>query len=341
MRLVSELRWRNVFRRAVLYLVATWLIMQVTEVLMALVGLPASVVAEESKAYAGPIIDMHMHAVRSGPLTSDGEARPLPCSPRPCDSRPGMARSGEDVFRMTLEAMDRHNIVLGFLSVDLEYTFEWVKRAPGRFIASPWVCDPAYVDFERIEAEYEAGRLQGMGEVSSQYCGLAIDDPGLDKVFALADQYDVPVLVHSHGSGAAGRERFRIEIGRPTRIEEVLVKYPELRLYIEDSGFPYLEDTVALMYRYSNVYGDLSNISWKFPRNVFHKYLKNLIDYGLESRLMFGTDAAHRPETIAMAIDAIESATFLTDVQKADIFYNNAARFLRLSDEEIAGHHKQ
>jgi predicted TIM-barrel fold metal-dependent hydrolase len=38
-------------------------------------------------------------------------------------------------------------------------------------------------------------------------------------------------------------------------------------------------------------------------------------------------------------VEAIESASFLTAEQKADIFYNNAARFLRLSDEEIAKHH--
>ena len=36
MKLVSELRRRNVFRMAVLYIVAAWLIMQVAEVLAAL-----------------------------------------------------------------------------------------------------------------------------------------------------------------------------------------------------------------------------------------------------------------------------------------------------------------
>jgi hypothetical protein len=39
------------------------------------------------------------------------------------------------------------------------------------------------------------------------------------------------------------------------------------------------------------------------------------------------------------AVDAIESADFLTPEQKRDIFYNNAARFLRLSEAEIARHH--
>jgi len=40
MGLMSELKRRNVLRMAVLYLVAAWLIMQVVEVLMTLVGLP-------------------------------------------------------------------------------------------------------------------------------------------------------------------------------------------------------------------------------------------------------------------------------------------------------------
>ena len=80
-----------------------------------------------------------------------------------------------------------------------------------------------------------------MGEVGSQYCGLAIDDPSLAPVFDLADKHDVPVLVHSHGGGKVPSDnRFRIDIGRPTRIEEVLVRYPDLRVYIEDAGFPYL-----------------------------------------------------------------------------------------------------
>jgi predicted TIM-barrel fold metal-dependent hydrolase len=48
---------------------------------------------------------------------------------------------------------------------------------------------------------------------------------------------------------------------------------------------------------------------------------------------MFGSDQMVWPEAIGMAIDAVESAEFLTEAQKRDIFYNNAARFLRLASE--------
>ena len=45
---------------------------------------------------------------------------------------------------------------------------------------------------------------------------------------------------------------------------------------------------------------------------------------------MFGTDGVGFPEALGLAVEGIESAGFLTEQQKEDIFYNNAARFLRL-----------
>ena len=90
---------------------------------------------------------------------------------------------------------------------------------------------------------------------------------------------------------------------------------------------------ISLMYRYPQVYADLSTISWIIPRPAFHSYLKQLMDAGLGKRLMFGSDQMVWPETIGMAIEAIESADFLSSEQKRDIYYNNAARFLRIDTE--------
>ena len=254
-----------------------------------------------------PIIDMHMH-----PGTSLSEP---------------------------LAVMDRYNIVLSFLGGSLEDVYSWTAAAPGRFIPSPMF--PAFgigsfPDIDSLRAEYLAGRLQGMGEITSQYSGIAADDPVLEPFFALAEEFDVPVLLHSHGTGRQTAD-FRIELGRPTRIEEVLVRHPTLRIYIEQSGFPFLEETIALMYHYPNVYGD---VSWhRHPREILEWYLRRLLDAGLGSRLMFGSDATARPEAAGELIETIESIPFLTEVQKRDIFYNNAARFLRLTEEDIAAHH--
>jgi len=45
------------------------------------------------------------------------------------------------------------------------------------------------------------------------------------------------------------------------------------------------------------------------------------------------------PEALEFAIESIETADYLTTDQKRDILYDNAARFLRLTEEEIDAHH--
>jgi hypothetical protein len=56
-------------------------------------------------------------------------------------------------------------------------------------------------------------------------------------------------------------------------------------------------------------------------------------------RVLFGSDQMIWPETLGMAIESIETAAFLTADQPRDIFFNNAARFLRLTPEQIAVMH--
>lgn len=71
----------------------------------------------------------------------------------------------------------------------------------------------------------------------------------------------------------------------------------------------------------------------------FHRYLQRIVEAGFANRIMFGSDQMVWPEVIEYAIQSIEIATFLSAQQKRDIFHNNAARFLRLSKEEINRHH--
>ncbi len=161
------------------------------------------------------------------------------------------------------------------------------------------------------------------------------NSPSLEPYFALAEELDLPVLIHIAGGGAPN-PTFRLTAGHPLLLEEVLVRHPRLRIYLEGAGYPFLHDMLALMYQYPQVYADLSVVNW-IPREAFHEYLRALVRAGFGERLMFGTDGG--PTRLPQAVEAIESASFLTDEQKADIFYNNAARFLRLSDEEIARHY--
>jgi uncharacterized protein len=96
------------------------------------------------------------------------------------------------------------------------------------------------------------------------------------------------------------------------------------------AGWPYLQETKAILHIYPQVYVDVAVINWAIPRAEFHEYLRALIRAGFERRIMFGSDQMFWPEAIGMAVEGIDSASFLTRAQKRDIFYNNAARFFRL-----------
>lgn len=61
---------------------------------------------------------------------------------------------------------------------------------------------------------------------------------------------------------------------------------------------------------------------------------------GFGKRIMFGTDQMLWPEAISIAVRTVKEALFLSEEEKRDILYNNAARFLKLSQETISEHHK-
>jgi predicted TIM-barrel fold metal-dependent hydrolase len=157
----------------------------------------------------------------------------------------------------------------------------------------------------------------------------------------LAEELDIPVGVHT-GLGPPNTPyeccpKFRASLGNPALLEEVLIRHPKLRVYLMHAGYPYLQETIAIMHLYPQVYADLGAIDWLRPREEFHAYLRALVRAGFGKRLMFGSDQMVWPEGIGMAIEGIESASFLTEEQKRDIFYNNAVRFLRLDENKLVG----
>jgi hypothetical protein len=226
--------------------------------------------------------------------------------------------------------MDRYNIVKAFLSgVDPAVVQQWVDAAPGRFIASPFILKPGQPDVKSLEQAYAAKRFGGLGEIATQLTGVAPNDPSLEPYFALAERLDLPVLIHTEGIGPY-LPGFRTAAGNPVLLEEVLVRHPKLRLFVENAGYPYRGEMIAMMYQYPQLYGDVSTISWVVPRAAFYDYLEAFVRAGLGQRLMFGSDQMRWPQKIGQGIEAIEQAPFLTAEQKRDILYNNAARFLRL-----------
>lgn len=288
----------------------------------------ASLTVPTPAAQRAPIIDMHLHAHEPGPAIVPAGV-PSICRPAPCEGWGRATATPEETLKKTLAEMDRHNVVKAVLSGELENVRAWTAAAPGRFLPSPFILEPGHPSADALRPEYEAGRLAALGEIAAQLTGHAPDDPALEPYFALAESRDIPVLIHVEGIGPQV-PGFRSAAGSPLRLEPVLVKHPKLRIYVENTGYPYLDQMIAMMYQYPQLHGDLSTITWIIPRAEFHRYLHGLVTAGLGKRIMFGSDQMRWPESIGKAIEGIESADFLTAEQKRDILHDNAARFLRL-----------
>lgn len=312
--------------------------------------------AQESLKTRPLIIDMHLHALpanwfgnlgvtlcagdkgktftgidpRTSVTPSQLESCPVPLLSYPTD---------EQLLRESLAAMERYNIVRAVASGPPEQVKKWQAAAPQRVIPGLFFGLEAKLSPDALRELFQKGEFAVLGETITQYEGFSPSDAALEPYLALAEELDIPVGIHMGlgPPGAAywfGTPKYRAGLSSPLLLEETLLRHPKLRVYVMHAGWPMLDEMVHLLYSHPQVYADVAVINWYLPRKEFHHYLGRLVEAGFGKRLMFGSDQMVWPQAIGIAIEAIESADFLTEEQKRDIFYNNAARFLRLDQKQ-------
>jgi uncharacterized protein len=107
-------------------------------------------------------------------------------------------------------------------------------------------------------------------------------DDGLARVYAAAERYGRPVMIHTGTSIFPGaRNRF----ADPMAVDDVAVDFPKLTIVLAHAGRPlYTETATFLARRHPNVHLDLSGIP---PRKLLD-YLPRLEE--LADRCLWGTD---------------------------------------------------
>lgn len=278
------------------------------------------------KSTNGQIIDMHLHSYTEKNFWV-GKAR----------NGFESSKTAKETLEQTIHKMNEHNIKYAVVSGPIE-SLERYTKADKRFIPGYQDFEDTLIPVEQFEEYIKSGKIKVFGEVMAVYKGKTLADSSYQPYLAICEKYNIPVAYHSGGSFPnaqnLGWPKYRIALGDPFLIENVLVKYPKLKLYLMHAGENFYENTLRMMDGYPNLYADLGVEMWLHPmtKDFAVKFLKSAKEYGFLDRVMFGTDQMVWPEAITSSINFLNTLDFLTKEEKELIFYNNAKKFLEIKD---------
>ncbi|HEV7347659.1 amidohydrolase family protein [Telluribacter sp.] len=306
-----------------------------------------------------PIIDIHAHANQANfagqvpmticihndefPTSSTGVhwGDTLIAAAKKCKHAIVSELTDDEVMNKTLSIYKKRNII-GVTNGRLLQ--KWIDAAPDRIIPSlTYRANGTDPSADSVRKLFIQGKYRVFGEIEAQYRGISADDSSLAAYWAMAEELNIPVGIHIGpgpiGAPYLGWEKYRARLHSPLQLEEVLIKHPKLKVYIMHAAWPMIDDLITVLWTHPQVYVDISGIITDLNEKAFYSYLQKIIEPGFGNRVMFGSDSMIWPQLIEEALKTIENASFLSKKQKRDILYNNAARFLDLSKEEIKRHH--
>jgi len=155
-------------------------------------------------------------------------------------------------------------------------------------------------------------------------------DPKLEPVYALAEEFKVPVMIHS---GDTYTPKGKVKYSHPLHVDEVAVDHPGVNFVICHIGNPWIRDCMEVVYKNANVYTDISGLVLGNFSDRFEKYmrtqLQDMLLFGVEpENVLFGTDwPISSMESYLLFMEELK----LPERDKRKIMFDNAAEIFHLS----------
>lgn len=328
--------------------------MKLTVIIILIIGTATSIFAQEkNKVTHLPIFDIHVHTMKVNPSWSS------PMCPWFLADMPGAdpndnatfspgidcvdplqpAKSDQEMQDEVIKRIKDFNMTMVAFG-DAEILHKWVKAAPaGRIIPGIGISNAKEMSVEAFRDSLSNGFYKVMAEVAPQYQGMSPNDPSLDPYFAVAEELGIPVGIHmgTGGNGMANitQPKYRASMGNPMLLEDLLAKHPRMKIWVMHAGYPFADEMIALMGANAYVYVDIAGMIWSYPLDEIHYYIKRLVQAGFGKRIIYGTDFMMWPRLFETSMGVIEHAQYLSEDQKRDILFNNAARFFRMNEEDF------
>jgi predicted TIM-barrel fold metal-dependent hydrolase len=290
----------------------------------AVILVPAVSDAQES----APVFDVHMHAVPPKFFERASEAN----FGAHRKTATGMVTDPAKLLARTLEEMDKNHIRWGLLSGDNSMVQEWAQRHPRRFLPS-FIPDLSAKDqgqaVSQFAKEVAEKRWRALGELGLPYAGKRLNDPILFPYYEICERAGIPVFFHTGLDGPDPQRlvspAFRVELGDPLLLQDVVIRFPKLKIVIMHMGWPFFDHALYMLYAYPNVLVDVAVVDWILGKAVFERMLREAIDTVGSDRILFGSDQMVWPQMITPAVASIRDSKLLSEADKRSILWNNAA----------------
>lgn len=206
----------------------------------------------------------------------------------------------------------------GAFDVGNEYVADTVARFPGRVVGFAGI-DPTRGMQSVRDLVYAIETLGLKGVTVDPFGGeMQANDRRLYPVYAKCVELDVPVVVTCGPLPFSGP---RLAHGDVRAVDDVACDFPELTIVIDHSGWPWVQETIAIAFRHQNVFIDTSLYSHLPGGEMFAEAANTIIP----EKILFAS--CYPVVSLEVAIERVRSLPFTPEALER-VFYSNAAALL-------------
>lgn len=208
-----------------------------------------------------------------------------------------------------------HKLILDYRIEDVA---RLVREGKGRIIGAasynPWRIEESLAEIERAVREH-GFKYVWFHPLSF---GLAPNDRRFYPLYAKCNELDIAVGMQVGHSA----EVLPSEVGRPMLVDDVAIDFPNLRINLSHTGWPWIDEWCSMLWRHPNVYGDISAY---FPRSLDERQVRFMDSSRGRDKVLFGTNGLG----LKACIEQFHALPIKEDTKRR-VLRDNAIAFLKL-----------
>jgi predicted TIM-barrel fold metal-dependent hydrolase len=208
-----------------------------------------------------------------------------------------------------------HQVIMEYPHEDI---YKLVKKGKGRIVGgasyNPFRIDKSIEEINKAVKEY------GFKYVYFHPItfGVAPSDAKCYPLYAKCSELGIPVGMQVGHSA----EPLPSWVGHPMEVDKVAIDFPNLKINMSHTGYPWVDEWCSMIFRHPNVYGDISAYN---PRNLTAETVKFMNSSRGREKVMFGSNSYGLKLTKEQFLDLQ-----IKDETKQRVLRDNAIEFLGL-----------